>query len=78
MRGKKKRPVTASPSTAPEHEPVSRPAEKAIRAFQEADNLDAIPRLSYGDVVVYEAEAPKLERADYYRSVYEGKPDWQA
>jgi glucosamine-6-phosphate deaminase len=29
-------------------------------------------------VVVDEAAAAKLERADYYRSVYEGKPDWQA
>ncbi len=60
MRGKKKRPVTASPSTAPGQKPVSRPGEKAIRAFQEADNLDTIPRFSHGDEVVYAAEAERL------------------
>ena len=61
MRGKRKRPRVASPSTA-EHEPVSRPGEKAIEAFQEADNLDSIPRLSHGDEVVYTAEAERLRQ----------------
>ena len=28
-------------------------------------------------VIVDEAAAGRLQRADYYRSVYEGKPDWQ-
>ncbi len=62
MRGKKKRTRAASPSTAPEHEPISRPGEKAIEAFQEANNLDAIPRLSHGDEVVYAAEAERLRQ----------------
>src|SRR5712691_2360748 len=37
--------------------PFGRRGEQAIQAFQEADNLDATPRLSHGDGVVYAAEA---------------------
>jgi hypothetical protein len=37
--------------------PFSRRGEQAIQAFQEADNLDAMPRLSDGDGVVYRMEA---------------------
>jgi hypothetical protein len=37
----------------------SRRGEQAIRAFQEADSLDATPRLSRGDDVVYSLEAKK-------------------
>jgi hypothetical protein len=33
--------------------------ERAIQAFQEAANLDAIPRLSHGDEIVYAMEAEK-------------------
>ena len=29
-------------------------------------------------IVVDEAAAAKLKRSNYYKSVYEGKPDWQA
>jgi len=36
-----------------------RRGEQAIQAFQEADNLDTIPRLSSGDEVVYSLEAEK-------------------
>jgi hypothetical protein len=39
--------------------PFSRRGEQAIRAFQEADTLDAMPRLSHGDDVVYALEAKK-------------------
>jgi hypothetical protein len=35
------------------HVPFSRRGEQAIQAFQEADNLDAMTRLSHGDGVVY-------------------------
>ncbi len=39
--------------------PFSHRGEQAIQAFQEADNLDATPRLSHGDEVVYSLEAKK-------------------
>jgi plastocyanin len=39
--------------------PFSRRGEQAIQALQEADNLDATPRLSHGDEVVYSLEAKK-------------------
>jgi len=32
---------------------------QAVRALQEADNLDATPRLSHGDEVVYSLEAER-------------------
>jgi hypothetical protein len=41
------------------HLPFSRRGEQAIRAFQEADSLDATPRLSHGDDVVYGLEAKR-------------------
>src|SRR5512145_965366 len=37
----------------------SRRGEQAIQSFQEADNLDAMPRLAHGDDVVYGMEAAK-------------------
>lgn len=44
------------------HVAFSRRGEQAIQAFQEANNLDAMKRLSRGDDVVYSADA-KLARA---------------
>jgi hypothetical protein len=38
---------------------TDRRGEQAVRALQEADNLDATPRLSHGDEVVYSLEAQK-------------------
>ena len=40
--------------------PYSRRGEQAIAAFQEADNLDALPRISFGDDVIYGLEAKKM------------------
>ena len=67
MKGKKKRlPVSATASAlVPKQRTDSRRGERAITAFQEANNLDAIPRLSYGDAVVYRAEAKRVrEKAE--------------
>ena len=55
-------PVThedGNPPAAFRHVPYTRRGEQAIAAFQEADQLDAIPRLSFGDDVVYGLDAKK-------------------
>lgn len=55
-------PVTAEadPPAAFRSRPDGRRGERAIAAFQEAGSLDAVPRLSYIDDVVYGLEAKKL------------------
>jgi len=55
-------PVTdedGNPPAAFRHVPYTRRGEQAIAAFQEADHLDAIPRISFGDDVVYGLDAKK-------------------
>src|SRR5439155_23269895 len=55
-------------------EAVARMAEGPITADLPASILQLHPRCK---VVLDEAAGARLKRADYYRWVYDNKPDWQ-
>jgi glucosamine-6-phosphate deaminase len=55
-------------------EPIARAVEGPVTAMCPASVLQLHP---HATVVVDEAAAVRLERADYYRAVYAGKPSWQ-
>lgn len=53
---------------------VARAVEGPVSAMAPASVLQFHPSVK---VIVDEAAAAKLEKTDYYREVYEGKPEWQ-
>lgn len=55
-------------------EPVARAVEGPLTAMVPASALQLHPRAT---IVVDEAAAAALTNADYYRQVYDNKPDWQ-
>jgi glucosamine-6-phosphate deaminase len=54
--------------------PIARAVEGPLTSMCPASVLQLHP---HATVVVDEAAASELQLADYYRSVYAGKPDWQ-
>lgn len=55
-------------------EPIARTVEGPITAMVPASILQMHPDAK---IILDEAAAAGLDRRDYYRMVYEGKPDWQ-
>ncbi len=58
IRARRRRPAEAEPPPA-DLGRAKRRGEQAIQAFQEANSLDARPRLSHADDVIYSAEAKR-------------------